>query len=89
MSVAGIQEFRGIPKSSLMPRQHSSSTLLPSTRMTSMDKRTLIFSLSKRLLDSPHKHIGLLRELLEPPPLAYDAAAFPGGARRSCSACSR
>ena len=30
-----------------------------------MDKRTLIFSLSKRLLDSPHKHIGLLRELLE------------------------
>ena len=32
--------------------------------MTSMDKRTLIFSLSKRLLDSPHKHIGLLRELL-------------------------
>jgi hypothetical protein len=48
-----------------MPTQHSSSTLLPSTRMTSMDKRTLIFSLSKRLLDSPHKHIGLLRELLE------------------------
>ena len=29
------------------------------------ERRSQIFSLSKRLLDSPHQHIGLLRELLE------------------------